>query len=96
MIIIVLSGLYYHELLRYSHERLSIIQLPGFWLNTGLLFFCLLNFLVYSSFAYGAYNNDYSYFIMFASISNIAIAILYSCLAICFFKVNNQKLNTTP
>lgn len=91
-IIIVLSGLYFYELLHYTSAQLSIVKLPGFWVNTGLFFYCILSFLIYSSFAYMAYRKDYSYFIMFTGISNAAIVILYSCLAVCFLSIKKDSV----
>jgi len=54
-IIIFINFLYFYELMNYSGEALNIVKSPGFWLNTGLLFFCLFEFLFFSSFAYMAY-----------------------------------------
>jgi hypothetical protein len=95
VVIIVLCCLYFYELMNYSTTQLSIISMPGFWLNTGLLFFCLINFLFFSSFAYMAYKNNYEYFLLFRGIANISIAILYSCLTVsflCFRKTTSRLL----
>jgi hypothetical protein len=81
-IIITINFLYFYELMNYSGEPLNIIKLPGFWLNTGLLFFCLFEFLFFSSFAYMAYKNNYAYLVLFDFISYSANVILYSCITI--------------
>ncbi len=81
-IIVVINFLYFYELMNYSGEHLNIIKLPGFWLNTGLLFFSLFEFLFFSSFAYMAYNNDYNYLMLFIFISYSANVILYSCITL--------------
>jgi hypothetical protein len=91
-VIILITCLYFYELMNYTEKTLVIIKLPGFWLNTGLLFFCLAEFLFFSAFAYMAYEKNYHYLLLFHVISNIANAILYSCLTIsfiCFRKTSN-------
>jgi len=90
-LLILMTCFYFYELMNYK-EKLIVIRLPGFWLNTGLLFFCLIQFLFFSAFAYMAYKNNYQYNSLFYVISNIANAILYSCLSIsflCFNKTGN-------
>nr|WP_294948033.1 hypothetical protein [uncultured Mucilaginibacter sp.] len=95
VVIIISSCLYFYELMNFTTTQLTIIRMPGFWLNTGLLFFCLINFLFFSSFAYMAYKNNYQYFLLFRGIANISIAILYSCLTVsflCFRKTTSRLL----
>jgi hypothetical protein len=84
VVLIVLSCLYFSELMHYTLQPLSIIKLPGFWVNTGLLFFCIITFMFFASYAYMAYKNNYNYFLLFWGIANASNAILYSCLAIAF------------
>nr|WP_294948037.1 hypothetical protein [uncultured Mucilaginibacter sp.] len=91
VILIILCCLYYFELMHYTLIPLSIIKLPGFWVNTGLLLFCIINFLFFASYAYMAYKNSYTYFLMFRAIANISIAILYSCLAIAFLSFRSRS-----
>lgn len=81
-IIITINFLYFYELMNYSGEPLNIIKLPGFWLNTGLLFFYLLQFLTFASFAYMAYKGSYDYLLLFSVISYSANVILYSCITV--------------
>ena len=93
-ILIVLTFVYFYELMNYAVVQISIISLPGFWLNTGLLFFCLANFLLYASFAFLADKKIINFLDLFAIIANLAIAILYSCLTIsflCFRKTSSQS-----
>jgi hypothetical protein len=92
-IIIFIVCFYFYELIDHPEHAMSIIKVPAFWLNTGLLFFCLAQFLFFSAFAYMAYKNDYNYYILFSVISNLANAILYSCLTaafLCFNTTTNQ------
>jgi len=89
-VLIALTCLYFYELMN-STQKLSISKLPGFWVNTGLLFFCLAEFLFYSAFAYMAYKNNYNYYLLFEVISNIANVILYTCLTISFLCFNNSN-----
>lgn len=84
MVIIVLCGIYFYELLHYTIQPLALIRLPAFWVNTGFLFFCVLNFMVYASFAYMAYKGNYTYFLLFNGIASISIAVLYTCLSLAF------------
>jgi hypothetical protein len=91
IIIIASTCLYFYELINNTKYKLVIVKLPGFWLNTGLLFFCLAEFLFYSSFTYMAYKKNYEYFVLFSIISNIANAILYSCLTVSFICFSKTK-----
>jgi hypothetical protein len=91
-ILIVITCLYFYELMNYTHVQLSIVSLPGFWLNTGLLFFCLVYFLFYASFTFLAYQKLQAFVTLFRIVANLAIAILYSCLTVSFLcarKVNS-------
>lgn len=90
-LLILITCYYFYELMNYT-ERLIVIELPAFWLNTGLLFFCLAQFLFFSAFGYMAYKGSHEFNNLFYVISNIANAILYSCLTVsflCFNKTTN-------
>ena len=87
-VIIVIVCLYFYELMNSIEDEVSIVKLPAFWLNTGLLFFCLSNFLFFSSFAFMAYRDSYKYLILVRVIANVANVILYSCLSFCFLCFN--------
>lgn len=89
-VIIMLVCLYFYQLINSIDIEQPILNLPAFWLNTGLLFFYLSDFLFYSSFAYMAYRNNYHYFIFTTTIINIANVILYSCLSVCFLCFNRN------
>ena len=90
-IMIFITCVYFYELMNYTEEALIVIRLPGFWLNTGLLFFCLAQFLFFSAFAYMAYKHNYEYHMLFSVLSNLANAILYSCLTISFLCFNTIR-----
>ena len=92
-IIIFVTCLYFYELINSISEG-AFIAYPSFWLNTGLLFFCLFDFLYFSSFAYMAYKNNYHYYLLASAIVNTANVILYSCLSVCFlcFNLKNTQL----
>ncbi|AMR31110.1 hypothetical protein A0256_06565 [Mucilaginibacter sp. PAMC 26640] len=93
-ILIVLACLYFYELMNYAQLQISIISLPGFWVNTGLLFFCLAEFLLFASFAFLADKKLLVFLELFAVIVNVAIGILYSCLTVsflCFRKTSSQS-----
>jgi hypothetical protein len=90
-VIIFIICLFFYELMNSIDISIPIIKMPGFWLNTGLLFFCLAQFLFYSSFAFMAYKGNYHYFLLASVIVNIANAILYSCLSVCFLCFSRTK-----
>jgi hypothetical protein len=83
-VIIFIICIYFYELMNSIDISIPIIKMPGFWLNTGLLFFCLAQFLLYSSFSFLAYKESREYILLFLTFSNIANAILYTCLVVCF------------
>lgn len=84
IVMIIVICCFFYELLYNSHEMLNILRLSDFWVNTGLLFFCLAEFLFFVSFAYMSYKHNYHYYVLFLYISNLANILLYSCLAIAF------------
>lgn len=90
-VLIVIVCLYFYELMNYTGKELRILRQPGFWLNTGLLFFCLGQFLFYSSFAYMAYRKNYEYYVLHLVLSNISNAILYSFLTISFLCIRTKN-----
>lgn len=90
-VLIAIICLYFYELMNYMGKELNILRLPGFWLNTGLLFFCLGQFLFYSSFAYMAYKNNYNFSVLHHVVISISIAILYSFLTISFLCIRTKK-----
>ena len=83
-IIILINCIYFYELMNFTETELVVIKLPGFWLNTGLLFNCLSQFLVFSAFAYMAYKHSEEYRVLFDMVGNMADTILYICLTLSF------------
>ena len=96
IVIIFITGVYFWELMQVSFSNsLSIVKLPGFWLCTGVLFFYLGEFLFFASYSYMAYKRSYDYYLLYRMISDIANAILYTCLIISFLCLNpTRKLST--
>ncbi|RFZ92596.1 hypothetical protein D0C36_14360 [Mucilaginibacter conchicola] len=90
-LLIATSCLYFYELMHSSNKELKLLKVPGFWLNTGLLFFCLGQFLFFSLFAYMAYSNNYKYYFLHSVLANIFNAILYSFLTISFLCVKTKN-----
>jgi hypothetical protein len=90
-ILIGITCLYFYELMNFMGKEPQVLKIPGFWLNTGLLFFCLGQFLFYSSFAYMAYKKNYDYYVLHLVLSNIANAILYSFLTISFLCIRTKN-----
>ncbi|MEB0263307.1 MULTISPECIES: hypothetical protein [unclassified Mucilaginibacter] len=90
-ILISITCLYFYELMNLTGKELKVLRIPGFWLNTGLLFFCLGQFLFFSSFAYMAYLKIYEYSILHHVVANIANAILYSFLTISFLCIRTKN-----
>jgi hypothetical protein len=83
-VLIMTTCLYFYELLNYTQETLRIVRLAPFWLNTGLLFYCLLYFLFFSVFTYMAYSRSHEYWLLCDIVPNIANILLYSFLMITF------------
>ncbi|MDB5129708.1 MAG: hypothetical protein JWQ85_3940 [Mucilaginibacter sp.] len=90
-VLIIVTCLYFYELMNFMGKEPQVLKIPGFWLNTGVLFFCLGQFLFYSSFAYMAYKKNYEYALLHMVLSNIANAILYSFLTISFLCIRTKN-----
>lgn len=87
-VIILITGSYFWEQLQQpQHIALNLVKQPGFWLNTGVSFYYLGEFLFFVSFSYLAYKHNFAYLEFWTFVTNIANAILYGCLAICFLCV---------
>lgn len=94
IVLITLVCMFFYQLMQQAGEQLSLIRLPDFWVNTGLLFFCLAEFLFFAAFTYMTANKNYQNYLLWYIISNMANLILYSCLSVsflCFSK--NKKLS---
>jgi len=87
-VLITMVCRFFYTTIKHIDIRINILKMPSFWLNTGLLFFCLSEFLFFSSFTYMAYKNNYHYLIFFFTINNLANVILYSCLTISFLCIS--------
>jgi hypothetical protein len=82
---------FFYELLKSFDARVRIIRLPAFWINTGLLFFCLAQFLFFTSFTFMAYSKNYQYVVLFEIINNLSNVILYSCITIALLCLPRTK-----
>jgi len=67
-----------------SEDRINVLQIPLFWIATGLLFYYLANFAFMANFNYVMRSKDYQYSTLFQSISNFSNLILYGCIGISF------------
>jgi hypothetical protein len=95
LVLILLTCFCFYELMSFNNSELIVTKIPAFWISTGLLFFCLGKFLFFASFAYFAYKPTTVFPALSYVVSNIANAILYSCLTIsflCFKKMRNLSL----
>ncbi|MEO7215071.1 hypothetical protein [Mucilaginibacter sp.] len=90
--IILITGRYFWELLEVPFSSsLSLIKHPGFWLNTGVLFYYVGEFLFFVSFSYMAYKHNLTYLYVWRFVTNVANAILYGCLITCFLCLNQIR-----
>lgn len=90
-LMIIIICCFFYQLMYNAHQTLSILRLPDFWVNTGMLFFCLSEFLFFASYAYMYYKQNYHYLLLSSVISNLANALLYSCLTIAFLCFSPMK-----
>lgn len=94
IMLIVLVCMYFYQLMhQHADEQLSLIHIPDFWVNTGLLFFCLLEFCFFCAFSYMVSRKSYYYLELWIVIANMANFILYSCLAVSFLCFNRKKMS---
>jgi hypothetical protein len=91
ILLITLVCVSLYQLMQQPGSNISIISIPDFWVNTGLIFFCLAEFLFFTSFAYMAYKKTYDYYFLFSIISNVANVILYSCITISFLCISQTR-----
>lgn len=83
LLIALVCGFFYLKM-QEAGQNISLLKQPDFWVNTGLLFFFLSEFLFFASYTNMAYKKLYSFHLLFMVISNVANLILYSCLSISF------------
>lgn len=91
-LLIVLACRFFYGQMKVFDGETSLLKQPDFWVNTGLLFFSLSEFLFFSSFNM-AYHAPHYFAILFDMISSVANIILYSCLIISFLC---QRPNRAP
>ncbi|RVU01426.1 hypothetical protein EOD41_05540 [Mucilaginibacter limnophilus] len=91
IVLITLVCMFFYQLMNQAGEQLTLIRLPNFWVNTGLLFFCLAEFLFFAAFTYMTASKNYHYYLLWYIISNVANLILYSCLSISFLCFSKSR-----
>jgi len=82
LLIVMVCRFFYGQLKMFDGEA-SLLRHPDFWVNTGLLFFSLSEFLFFSAFSL-AYTPSRYFSILFDVITAVANITLYSCLIIAF------------
>lgn len=93
MLITLVCMYFYHLMQQQSDQHISLIHMPDFWVNTGLLFFCLLEFCFFCALSYMVSRKNYYYFELWVIISNMANFILYSCLAVSFICFSRKRIS---
>lgn len=84
---------FYHLMQQQTDQHISLIHMSDFWVNTGLLFFCLLEFCFFCALSYMVSRKSYYYFELWVIISNMANFILYSCLAVSFICFSRKRIS---
>jgi hypothetical protein len=82
-LLIVMVCRFFYILMQEFDKDTSLLRKPDFWVNTGLLFFFLSEFLFFASFNL-AYSRPKFFIAIFHVINGVANIILYSCLIISF------------
>jgi len=82
LLIIMVCRFFYGQMKVYDGEKSLLLQ-PDFWVNTGLLFFSLSEFLFFSAFNL-AYKPTRYFGILSGVIGFVSNIIIYSCLIIAF------------
>lgn len=82
LLILMVCRFFYKTMQQFDKDT-TLIKQPDFWVNTGLLFFCLAEFLFFASFNL-AYVRHIFFSTIFHLVSGLANIILYSCIAISF------------
>jgi hypothetical protein len=82
-LLIIMVCRFFYMLMQEFDKDTSLLRKPDFWVNTGLLFFFLAEFLFFASFNL-AYTRPHFFSALFHVISGVANIILYSCLIISF------------
>lgn len=82
-LLIIMVCRYFYILMQDFDKETALLRNPDFWVNTGLLFFFLAEFLFFASFNL-AYSRPQLFSEIFHVVSGVANIILYSCLIISF------------
>jgi hypothetical protein len=83
LVLIFLSCLFFSDLISVISKK-SVTTNPHFWIVTGILFFCLGQFVFFCFFEYVTYTKDYVFAKLFRLISLVSNLILYSLMIIGF------------
>ena len=89
LLIIMVCRFFYGQMKVFDGET-SLLKQPDFWVNTGLLFFSLSEFLFFAAFNL-AYVVPGIFSTLFDIISAVANIILYSCLIVSFIWSRQQR-----
>lgn len=89
LLIIMVCRFFYNAMQEFDRGT-SLARDPDFWVNTGLLFFFLVEFLFFASFKL-AYTHNKAYSNLFGLVSSVANVILYSCLIVSFLCFRRRK-----
>jgi len=95
LFIITLVVNYYYRTLDKAEKGLELIKHPPFLIVTGLLFYFLGKFFLYTCFSYMAYKNNYDFYILAATIPGLSNLLLNFMLMYAFFCARRNKLKTT-
>lgn len=92
LFMILFCCLSFYEIL-YLREKMNLLQMPLFWFSTGILFFYTGDLLYNLFFSY-LVSNRFNYKLLFRSINNNLIILLYFCFIVTFLclKKNNRSL----
>ncbi|QKJ32559.1 hypothetical protein HQ865_23275 [Mucilaginibacter mali] len=82
-VLIIMVCRFFYLLMGEFDKETALLHKPDFWVNTGLLFFFLSEFLFFASFNL-AYSRPLLFREIFHVVSGVANIILYSCLIIAF------------
>jgi hypothetical protein len=92
LFILVLICNYYYNLLEEAAEHMVLLKHPPFLVTTGLLFYFLSNTFYYSCFSYMVYKNNYHFYILAGSISNLLLNSLLIYAFLCFSKTKRLSV----
>jgi len=91
LLIVMVCRFFYQQMREFDGDT-SLLRQPDFWVNTGLLFFFLSEFLFFAAFNL-AYIIPKTFDILFNIISGVANIILYSCLTVSFLCFRRRRVS---